>query len=344
MKEFSKIVISKTLIQGNLQRFKKNVNKVMAIVKADAYGHGVFETIKALDGKADFFGVANIDEAIEVRKVDKHTPVLILGRTGRFADCVKNDISFIVESIDCLRAVQKQKYKGKAKIHIKINTGMNRLGVRELSEFKTIINEIDDRKVFLEGVLTHLASTLVDRAYTEVQIEKFWSFIDSVNLPDGVLKHIGGSGAMLYDLDKFDMVRVGLGLYGYAKGCKPIMKIVSKAVKIMNVKLGDRVGYNNGFIACRDMNIAIVPLGYFDGFPKILKDRYSVKIGGKKCKLVGNVCMDMCFVDVTDVNICEDMHIVMFDDANDIAEVTGQSLYEVLVNFSKCRAIRYFGL
>ena len=338
-------------LKYNLEQIKRSMpnKKICAMVKANAYGHGAVEIVNAIKGEIDFFGVANLAEALEIRKFC-HNNILIVGAVEDYAHAIENDISFAIHSknemaklINVMNNYAKSK---KARIHIKINSGMNRFGVKSISEFREILRLIDER-IELEGVFTHFSTVGSDQDIFNFQARKFNNFLKE--LPNNIspIVHVGGSGIVLASNNfvkskmpyivpnvnpDFDMFRVGIMLYGYGDNgylnLKKVMKIKTHIVQIQNVKKGEYVGYGTSFKAEKDMTVGIIPIGYADGLSRKLSNIGSVKLklfyGDKyclkTCRIIGNICMDLAFIDLTDVDLASIKYVLILDDADKMAK------------------------
>lgn len=339
-------IISKKQLLKNLEEIKKLANgkKICVMIKANAYGHGLSEIAGMLRGRVDFFGVANVNEALEARKVCKSSKILIVGKTFDFETCEKNNISFVIESFSqfskLVEYVKDKNVKNCINIHIKMNSGMNRLGINSVKEFKEIYKLCEKFGICVEGILTHFATADCDSNFYEKQKTFFKKFLNEIPKREMPIVHVGGSATLLQNNDfDFDMIRVGIAIYGYLKKCnvKGILQIKSHLIKVFEVRKGDRIGYANGFVAKEDMKIGIVPLGYADGISRNLSNKAEVVVNGKKCKIVGYVCMDMFFVDLSGKEAKEGDEVIVFNDAKKYARILGISPYEVLTRFSLTR-------
>lgn len=340
------IILSRKNLLNNLGEIKKlsNGRKVCAMIKANAYGHGLEEVVSILKGKVDFFGVANLNEALRTKKVFDEAKILIVGKTYEFKKCIENNISFSIESLSQLQKLVEFKNRNYTEncinIHIKINTGMNRLGISSVKEFKEIFRICEENGINVEGVLTHFSTADCDTDFFQKQKRIFEKFIREIPKRQMPIVHVGGSAVLLQkcDLD-FDMIRVGIALYGYLKGTnvKKVLQIKSHLIKVFEVKKGERIGYANGFVAKQDMKIGVVPLGYGDGISRNLSNKAEVLVEGKKCKIVGYICMDMFFVDLSLTDAKEGDEVVVFDDAKKWAQILSTTSYEILTHFSLIR-------
>ncbi|MBO5309953.1 MAG: alanine racemase [Clostridia bacterium] len=328
---FSKMIFCGKTLKKNFDALP--TKNVCAMVKANAYGMGLKRVCKTLLGKAKFFGVATLEEALSIRKFDKQTPVLLVGVCSDFALAAANNISVTVENENQFFQIQKLKISA-IKIHIKINTGMNRFGFNNKKQLKKILNKIKkNKKIVFEGFYTHFYAT-ENKKTTLMQLKKFEKFVDLIPQNFQPIIHIGGGGvvdALEFDQYKNYMVRVGLKLY------ENVVKIKSQIVKIFDVRRRENVGYSGAFVAKKKTRVGIVPLGYADGINRALGGRGYVRISGKLCKIIGNVCMDSFFVDITRVACNVGDEVLVFDDAADWAKIAQTIPYEILTNLNFAR-------
>lgn len=335
-------IINKSNLLHNLEIIKKYNKNICAMVKADAYGHNYKTIINELKNKVKWFGVANECEALQVKKIDKNNKVLIVGKSADYYNIIKNGISFTIDSTKEINKIINicQKHNLKANIHIAINTGMNRLGVKDLNEFKSMLNVIKQNSdiINLEGVFTHCFDADCKNNHFYEQMQCFYKYVKLVK-DKNILIHIGGSFVLKHKIPNFvNMVRVGYFLYGYGKsGLKPVMKVESKIIKILDAKAGEFVGYGKTKLV-NDTKVAVVPIGYADGLPRIISNKkYSLQINQQNAYVLGNICMDMCMLDVTNINCKVGDKVICFDNANKLAKVVKTSPYEILTNFQKLR-------
>lgn len=317
--------------------------KICAMVKANAYGLGIEKICKILECKVEFFGVANINEALEVRKICPNTKVLIVGKTTNFSLCAKNKISVTIDGKDQLEKLVSQINQNNIKdcinIHIKINSGMNRLGIKSENEFKETVKICEKNKINIEGVSTHFSTADCDTQFFQKQKKKFEKFLDLIPKRFSPIVHVGGSAVVLQKPFEYDMLRVGIGLYGFLNGTKvrSVVKVRSKIIKIVEVEKGERVGYSNGFIASKKTKIAVLPIGYADGVSRNLSGRIKVLVNGKKCLSVGKICMDMMFVDVSGEKVFEGQEVFVLFDVKKWAQILSTIPYEILTSLSLVR-------
>ncbi len=307
----------------NIRKKIKNV-KIMAVVKADAYGHGIRETAKFLSSlgnkRPEYFAVAFPDEAVELRKSGIKEPILV------FEPFIKDQIEdlfrynliatvFAEEHIKILRRGLKSHRKKKIKVHIKINTGMNRLGIDHTKAFEFVKKIHDHIEFDIDGIYTHFAnSEETNKSFPKFQIKRFNSLLkklEASNIDVG-LKHAANSGAIL-DLPEsyYDMVRPGILMYGYYPSLEtsesiklePVMSVISRVSSRSEINKGDTVSYGRKYTAKNKTNIISVPLGYADGFSRGLSNKSMAIIRGKKYRQIGTVSMDRIMFEIKNDNI-----------------------------------------
>ena len=348
----------------NLNQIKKLTDdntEIMAVVKADSYGHGSIEISKTLIAEGvKRLSVATLSEAIELRDAGIDVDILILGYTPRnqFKYIVKYDITQTIYDYDAACELSKAaEYMNKtAKVHVKIDTGMSRLGFRsEETAVKEILKIKELSNIYLEGIFSHFASAdEVDKSFARVQYDEFMSLIyklDEANLNIDI-KHISNSAAII-DLPKYQMnlVRAGISLYGLypskevrvdAIDLKPVMTLKTQISNMKKVPKGTGISYGQVFTTSEESVIATIPIGYADGFSRLLNGEHLVTVNGKKVDVVGKICMDQCMLNVTEVkNLYIDKEVVVFGEgknvnsAEELAENLGTISYEVVCMISR---------
>ena len=338
---FSNIFLKKSHLLDNISVLEEIAGSpLLVMVKANAYGHGAKEIVKSLEGRVEYFGVSNQTEAQELREfTDAH--IVVFGACEDYEECIKQKISFALLSYNHAKMIVKlcKKLKMDARIHLCINSGMNRYGIREKEEFLKIINLLNKNNLHLEGLYTHFSSLSTDKDYTNRQYKIFKEFVNL--LPnDDTLIHIGGGNTIFTDF-KADLHRVGLEVYGYGKKfLKPVLSIESQIVDIQKVKKGEHVGYLCSFTADKDMTVATIPLGYGDGLPRKLSNKLIVSIKGKEARNVGNICMDAFMIDISQIKCKIGDKISIAFNASQLAPIIETTEYEVLTNLSKFRGNR----
>ncbi len=311
----------------NFERIKKRARennkdtKICAVVKANSYGMGSIELSKLyVESGVDMLAVAILSEALEIRDKIIDTNILVLGYTpdDLFEDALKNNITLTIytyEQAYNLNEIAK-KFDKKANIHIKIETGMNRLGFITLSENADKIKDIHDlSNINIEGIYTHFArADEKDKSTAHMQMKAFSYFIDlleqrNVNIP---IKHAANSAAII-DLSEytFDMVRPGIILLGFYPSdevnkdnlkIEPCITLKAKLANVKTVPINTGISYGHTFKTKKTTVIGTVPLGYADGFSRSLSNNYYVVVKGKKCLLLGRICMDQFMIDLTNVD------------------------------------------
>ena len=339
---FSKILISRRKLLNNVDYLSSlTSSKICAMVKANAYGHGIKEMVEIIDKKVDYFGVSNENEALEIRQISD-SGIIVFGACQDYEVLIKKHISFAIFSyFDAKKVINlAKKTKLLPKIHVCINSGMNRYGVKTIEEFEKIIEIMRKNNIKLEGLYTHFSSLTTDNYYTKKQHERFLEFASLLPKEWKTIKHIGGGNSLYTDMSA-DMYRVGLQLYGYGnEQVEPVMKVQSQIVDLQEVEKGEHVGYLCSYTATKNITVATVPLGYADGFPRKLSNNFNININGKEAKSVGNICMDAMMFDVSDISCKVGDKVCVFDNATKFAKMLNTSEYEVLTNLSHLRGKR----
>ncbi len=313
---------------SNINHFKSK--KICAMVKSNAYGHGLSEIVKLIDGHVDMFGVVSVEEAVKVRGLTE-LPILICSKVDDYKTCRKNKIDVMVDDendlMDCLKRDMRQS------IHLKINCGMNRFGVKSPLAMRLINDVLEYEKIKLKSIYTHFSCT--DNKKITKNEEKNFQMLRS-EITQNAPICFGGSGIFDYDFD-FDILRLGIGMYGYGdKNLKPVLKICSYVSKVFFASKGEKIGYGTHFFAHRDTFFAIVPVGYGDGLRRNMSGKFEVFINGKKRKTTGNICMDAFFVEV-DESVSIGDEVVVMADAEYMAKKSKTISYEILTGFSNFR-------
>ena len=317
-------------IRHNFRELKKRLSGsclTMAVVKADAYGHGdgfVSRTLQA-EG-ADWFGVSNINEAISLRRQEVKKPILILGFTPPelAGELLAYDITQTVGDLETGKALSEAAVKAgkKLKIHVKVDTGMGRLGFVYYEDDDEAALERAGKEIESlcalpglepEGIFTHFANADGSEAYTKNQCARIYDVFGELwerGLHQFKIYHCAASAAVLnYSWTKvyMNMIRPGIALYGYVPdpsvkdpGLKPVMTVKSRIAVVRDLPAGAKISYGCTATLERDSKVAVLPMGYGDGLPRVLSNKLEVLIGDRLCPVLGRICMDMCMVDVTD--------------------------------------------
>jgi len=290
--------------------------RFLAVVKANGYGHGAAAVaLAALDAGASMLAVAIPEEGIELRQAGIDAPILVLGGIDESAALAvaQHDLTQVVFDEPRIRALSAAgESLGRAvKVHLKLDTGMSRIGVRTQEEAKALTALIDSLPgVELTGCFTHMATADEDdREGTMRQIARFEQLCEAIAAvhPGRIVRHAANTASIFrYPQAHFDMVRGGIALYGYppvpeAKGLKPAMRWTARAVYVKTIQPGDRVSYGGTFEADRETRVMTVPVGYADGYRRGLSGKGCVLVRGRRARILGRVCMDQIMVDVTDI-------------------------------------------
>lgn len=307
----SKAIINLSNLKYNYSIVKlKTKTKVMAVVKANAYGHGMIESVKALEKLKDspeYYGVALIEEGIELRNAKVTEKPILCFAPFQPTDINKYNRYRIIPSVTTPEQVDeilKLRLKKKILVHININTGMNRLGINFKQAYCEIKKLSEKNNIIIDGIYTHFAtSDEKNKEFSNLQLARFSKVVNNLqknNIKYG-LAHISNSGAIL-DMPNtyFDMVRLGMSLYGYYPSqetskslkLKPVMSLVSKLSTIYTISKGDCVGYGRLFTALRKTKCATIPIGYADGVLRGLSNEMKVIIKDNVCDQIGRISMD----------------------------------------------------
>lgn len=302
----------------NIIEIKKGIpkgKKFLAIVKADAYGHGASMIAQTmLASGVDAFGVSSVDEGLDLRNVKIKAPILVVGAIPLWAieTAAQNDIAFSIFNDEHLNACREvfERTGIKPKVHVKLDTGMNRIGVRSEEGVKYIEKVRHADYLSFEGIFTHLSSA-EEEDETAKQIERWNSVIENIDTT-GLLIHIQNTAATFaYDI-KSNMVRVGISLYGmypdlpskinYKPKLKQVMGLKGRITNIHEVKAGEGVSYCHKFIAYEPTMVATIPIGYADGVARSLSNKIYGIVNGQKVRQIGNITMDQMMFDLSDVD------------------------------------------
>ena len=348
--------VSGDAIARNARRFRARVPervKMMCVVKADAYGHGAVPAAKKLlNAGADAFAVAIVEEAEALRAAGIAAPILILGGAGESSlrqavACGASQAVYTPRMLDTM-ADEARKRGVRAKAHLKLDTGMSRVGVRDAEDLKALLAHWQARpEVAMEGAFTHFCVADTDPEFTEIQRRRFAEGLSMIRAAGfSPVAHAAATSAMLNPDLQFDMVRPGIGLYGtgvpeMAGELEYAQTLVTKPIRLQRIHAGDTVGYGRTFTAARDSLIMTLPIGYGDGYPRLLSNRAHVLVKGVKAPQVGRVCMDMIMADVTDVpGVSLDDEVVLMGaqggatvTPDELAEAAGTIPYEIMLGF-----------
>lgn len=348
----------------NIQEVRRVVKPdtlVMAVIKADGYGHGAVQIAETLiENGADRLAVATLSEAIQLRKTYKDIPIFILGYTPEESAClvVGNNITQTIYTYDQAVALSNEAVllNGEVKIHIKIDTGMSRLGMKPNEKTVETIKRISKLpNLIIEGIFTHFAvADEEDKEFTYKQVERFNYLCDSLEKAniDIPIKHVSNSAAII-DLPNlnYNMVRAGIMLYGLYPSnevdkenikLKEVMSLKVKISHLKEIETGTGVSYGLKFKAQRRSKIATLPIGYADGYTRLLSGKANALVNGEKVPVVGRICMDQCMIDVTGLEVASGDTVVLFgkDGTNyitidEVANSIDTINYEIVCMISK---------
>ncbi len=356
-----------TVLEINLNALVHNLNyyrsrlkpatKIMAMVKAFSYGSGSFEIANILQfHHADYLAVAYTDEGIELRKAGISLPIMVMNpEVHSFEAMIRYKLEPEIYNFRLLHQLSEilQRNVGEVSlfpVHLKLDTGMHRLGFEEHDLAELMVRLKNNRNIRIQSVFSHLAGSDEPEhdGFTKLQLEKFTRMSDQIlaafDYP--VLRHLlNSSGVIRFQEAQFDMVRLGIGLYGFASTSHEQVHLQNVATlkttisQIKNVAANETIGYNRKGVLKRDTQVATVAIGYADGINRRLSNGVGkMLVNGKMVPIIGNVCMDMCMLDITDVQAKEGDEVIVFGaelPVNEMSKALGTISYEILVNVSQ---------
>jgi alanine racemase len=352
-----------TYLEVNLSQLRKNLEairtqvapaKVMPMIKANAYGHGVDGVAPFIEPYVDYLGVALVEEGIRLRQLGLRQPILVAGATlpEQLPLFAEYDLTLTGSSSDLLDVAEEvaRSTGTRIKTHLKIDTGMERVGVREYEAEPFILKSSAYKHLEVEGIYTHLAnSELADKSFSFMQVERFQQVLDIYSrrsLPVPPLRHVCNSGGIL-DLPEayFDMVRPGVLFYGVYPGAevdrvievKPALTWRSQVAYSKRTRPGRPISYGSLWQAETETGIVTIPCGYADGYFRRMTNQAQVIIRQKKYPQVGRICMDQFMVNVGDDEVQVGDEVILLGDGirpEDLAQWTGTNEYEVMTNIT----------
>jgi len=303
-----------TKLAANLVRVRAQVApsvKLLTLVKANAYGHGAVPVSQFLQTKqlCEFLGVASVEEGLQLRQAGIELPILVLGSIypfEAFEYAIKNKLAVTIASLEAANAVCQiaEKLEQTAYCHVKQDTGMGRIGTRRGKVIDVLQTLAKHKYIVLDGLYSHLSSVDTDPVYTDEQIGYYRDTLTNMQLRGISVRHrhLAASAALVARPDiHYDMVRPGHSAYGLEKGYEPVLSLKTKVVYVKDVPAGASISYGRSFIADKPMKVATLPLGYGDGYLRALSNKADVLIKGKRCRVLGNITMDMMMVDISSV-------------------------------------------
>ena len=332
------VKIDESILKNNVRQIVKKYPDYkyrIGVVKGNCYGHGFYSVNALIEGGINYLATSSLEEAIEVRKYNKEIPILCLEPIDSkyIDDILKYKVTITIDSKELAQKFSSLSFKGKLKVHLKLDTGMNRLGMKSVKEVREAISSLEQNSsIIIEGIYTHMATTGIYDYYFDKQIERFKILTQEIDLSKIEIVHLGRSLTLVNHpkLDFVSGIRLGIIMYGFngsmpkRSGLKGFIsefkrekflkkyhvspttrqndlklqtafKLYSEVMSLKKVRKGEFVGYGAKFIAKEDMFIATLPIGYADGMDASLK---YVVINGKKYPIVGEVCMDMTMIQV----------------------------------------------
>ena len=355
-----------TYVEVNITRLKQNFEairrkvapaKVMLILKANAYGHGLVEVARHLDPQADYIGVAVLEEGILLREMGITAPILVMGGiwSNQIPQYLQHNLSFTASSVERLEQIEAVagQMGVKARVHLKIDTGMERIGVHYYSANTLQEASLGCRNTEVEGIYSHFASAdSADLAYARLQLERFNEVLHfyeqrGLSVP---MRHMANSGAVLQLPDSyFDMVRPGILLYGVYPSpevqrtveVKPALTWKSRVVYFKVVQPGHPVSYGSTWQSDHPVRVVTIPVGYGDGYFRSMSNKAQVIIRGKKYPQVGRICMDQMMVNIDQDSAYNGDEVILVGEVGkerisveDLAEWAGTIPYEILTNIN----------
>lgn len=369
LEQYSRVCahINLDAVHNNLESMHQHINpttQIMAVIKADAYGHGAVPIAWEME-ELDYvygYGVASVEEAMQLRNANIRKPILVLGYTFPYSyeTLINQEITPAVFRSDMLHQLDETaaKMNVKASVHIKVDTGMTRIGIRPDAQGEAFVKEaLSCKNLIVEGIFTHFAKAdEADKESANGQLEAFLSFVKKCETDNNFkfsYVHCSNSAGII-DMPQAnqDIVRAGIILYGLwpsdevnkkAVALEPVLSLKSHIVYVKEVEAGIPVSYNGTYITSKKTRIATIPVGYADGYPRNLSNTGDVLIRGKRAPIIGRVCMDQFMVDVTEIPECKegDEVTLVGKDGNEIitmeelGELSGRFNYEFACEIGK---------
>lgn len=338
---------------SNYKRIGKIVGerKIIAVVKADAYGHGAVEVAKRLETEGVYaLGVAYLSEAIELRESGVRSRIIVFFDNDNLDEYFRYNLIPVIINESSIPGFEKavRRYDKPIEIHVKIDTGMGRVGFLADGCLKKIDEIVRNNGIILSGIMSHFSDAdLKDRSFAQFQLAKFKEIITELKKRGlTITAHIANSaGIMTFPDSHLDAVRPGLMLYGYSPvqdvdGLLPVMKVKTRLVSVRRVPSGTPISYGRTFITTRPSLIGVIPAGYADGYRRAFSNTAYVGVHGRKAPVVGRVCMDLTMIDLTEIDkVREGDEVIILSDnplhgptASEMATLADTISYEILTS------------
>ena len=355
-------ILRPTWAQINLSALKNNISKIkgiigpgskmLLVIKANAYGHGALPIARFVEKEKMVwgYGVSSVEEGIFLREEGIASPILILGSLfpfESFIEAINHDLILTISSMEAACQIVKasKNLEKKAICHIKLETGMGRIGARKPSAVKILEKLLSSPTVFVGGIYTHLSSSDTDMEFTNLQLSYFNETLEEFSrykINDIICHTANSYAAVNIPSSRFDMVRSGFACYGLMNGFEPVLSLKTRIVFLKNVRKGSFISYNKTFRCSKPMKIATLPIGYADGYFRKYSNKGHVLIKGKRCAVLGAVTMDMIMVDVSEVEnvLIGDEAVIIGNQgaesisAGELARLAETSSYEVVTLIS----------
>ena len=357
----TRMVVYRSRIQHNLRTLAKSVpgQSVMAVVKADAYGHGAREVSRwVLSAGASCLGVALPREGSELREAGIAAPILVFGSldTDQAEEAVRQRLMPTVHDEESFQIIEEAARRSKrtVSVHLKVDTGMGRMGLGDVDDIVKIAKSCDRSQwIDLSGIYTHYAVSESEPEYTRMQIDRYRNILSALTGAgiEPYWRHLSNTGGVIEDAEEGNMARLGIGLYGYhpaggnrqrQAGLKPAADWLTAVAQVKPVAKGESISYGRTFITERDSLIAVLPVGYADGYPRQAGNVGHVLVRGRKAPIVGRVCMDQIMIDVTDIGEVYKGDTVVLMGRQEKSEITADDIavwadtisYDILTGIS----------
>ena len=333
--------ISLDAIEHNVNAVKARLapgTKLMCVIKADGYGHGARAMARFLEDKCDYFAVAILEEALALRRAGINKPIFLLIYTSpsQYEAALEADLALTIYSLEDARklSIIASKLGKQAVIHIKVDTGMGRIGFADTEESAVQIAEIAKLPgIKIEGIFTHFArAEEADKSSVEEQYRRFEAFLNNSQftiLNSQLIRHCCNSAASMEGGAHFDMIRYGISLYGLYPSeevdkarlpLQPAMSWKTHVAYLKTVPPGTGISYGHAFVTARETHVATLPIGYADGYPRALSNRGHVIIRRQYAPIIGRICMDQCMVDVTDIpGVAQEDEVILLGRTGDLS-------------------------